>query len=67
MTVDADGDHTVAYAFRVQDVLAAPQVTPGIVVNGDLTPANETDLFRFDVVAGDKFYFDFIIGFPSSS
>jgi hypothetical protein len=27
-------------------------------VNATLTPSTETDAYRFDVVAGERFYFD---------
>src|SRR4029077_8208585 len=33
-------------------------LTPGTPVASDLTPANETDLYRFTATAGSKFFFD---------
>src|SRR3989442_3390608 len=32
--------------------------TPGIPVSGTLSPAYETDLYRFSAAAGARFYFD---------
>ena len=47
-----------AYGFRMQNLATATAITPGTAFGGDLTPANETDLYQFDVVAGETFYFD---------
>ena len=58
LTVDGSGDATGAYSFRLSDLAAAIALTPGTPVSGALSPANETDLYRFEVAAGDRLYFD---------
>ena len=58
LTIDLPGDKTGAYSFRLSDLAAAPALTPGTPVSGRLSPANETDLYRFTAAAGDRFYFD---------
>ena len=46
------------YAFRIVDISAATVMTPGTPVQAMLTPGTEADLYRFDAVAGDQFFFD---------
>jgi hypothetical protein len=58
LMVDAPGDQTSPYAFHLYDLSLATPITPGELVNGQLTPARETDLYRFEAVAGERFYFD---------
>jgi RHS repeat-associated protein len=58
LTVAAFGTATGNYSFRLWDLAQATPLTPGTPVSGDLSPANETDLYRFDAAAGDRFFFD---------
>src|SRR5262249_54078569 len=58
LTVQATGGVTGAYQLRLSDLRQAAALTPGRLVVGDLAPANETDLYRFDAAAGQKFFFD---------
>src|SRR5439155_4256584 len=58
LTVDGTGDATGAYSFRLSDLAAAAVLTPGTAVSGTLSPANETDVYRFDAAAGDHFHFN---------
>ena len=58
LTVDGSGDHTGAYSFRLIDLTSATAIIPGTVVSGQLNPASETDIYQFDALAGDQFYFD---------
>ena len=58
MTVDATGAVTGPYSFRLWDLGEAPVLTPGTAVSGTLSPANETDLYRFTASAGERFFFD---------
>ncbi len=60
LTVDAPDDQTPSYSFRVFDLAQATAISPGAAVNGQLNPANETDLYSFTATAGDRFYFDFL-------
>ncbi|HEY7600478.1 MAG TPA: LamG domain-containing protein, partial [Candidatus Limnocylindrales bacterium] len=59
LTIDAAGDATVGYAFRLLDLAQAPVITPGTPVTGQLNPSRATDLYRFSADAGARFYFDF--------
>jgi hypothetical protein len=58
LTVERTGDGTGAYQFAFWKLADAAPLTPGTPVSGDLTPANETDLYRFNAAAGDRFFFD---------
>ncbi len=58
LTVDVSGDLTAPYQFRLSDLAQAAPLTPGTPVSGDLTPASETDFYRFVAAAGDPFFFD---------
>src|SRR5256885_2459356 len=58
LAVDAPGDQTGAYSFRLLDEATAEALTPGVPVSGLLDPANSTRMFRFDAAAGERFYFD---------
>src|SRR2546422_1565861 len=43
LTADAPDDQTPSYSFRVFDLAQATAISPGAAVNGQLSPANETD------------------------
>ncbi|TKB72677.1 MAG: LEPR-XLL domain-containing protein, partial [Nitrospira sp.] len=58
LTVDASGDTTGNYAFRLADLAGATVLTPGTPVSGTLSPGNETDLYRFTAQVGDRVFFD---------
>src|SRR5207248_2566614 len=58
LTFDASGDDVVGYAFRLIDTASAIPITPGTPVSGQLIRGSETHLFRFDVAAGERFFFD---------
>jgi len=49
------------------DVATATSITPGTPVNGSLSPATETDLYRFDGVAGDLYYFNVTTGINNAT
>ncbi|MCB1965678.1 MAG: hypothetical protein KDI64_06405, partial [Candidatus Accumulibacter sp.] len=49
---------TGAYSFRLMDMDQGDVLTPDTDTSGTLSPGNETDIYRFDAVAGDRFYFD---------
>jgi hypothetical protein len=59
LTIDAAGDATIGYAFRLLDLAQAPVITPGTPVTGQLNPSRATDLYRFSADAGARFFFDF--------
>src|SRR6185295_8934678 len=55
--VTVDGS-TGGFAFRVLDVAQATSVASGALTSGSLNPANETDLYRISVTAGERWFFD---------
>src|SRR5213076_1744751 len=60
LTIDAVGDATGAYAFRLSDSTSVTPLTPGTPVSGVLDPGLETDLYRFTAAAGDRYFFDVV-------
>jgi len=58
LMVDAPADQTSPYAFRLFDLSQATSYTPGTVTEATLSPSRETDLYRFEATAGERFYFD---------
>jgi hypothetical protein len=61
LTLDGTDLTTGSYAFRLFDVnSAATSLTPGVVVNGALAPANTSVAYQFSGDAGERFAFDAI-------
>src|SRR5207245_7346557 len=64
LTVVAPDDKTPSYSFRIFDLTQASGLTFNTggmaAVTGQLSPANETDLYSFTAAAGERFYFDFV-------
>ena len=58
LSVDASAGATGAYQFRLLNLRTADVMTPGVPVIGQLSPGNETDAYKFDVVQGERFNFD---------
>lgn len=58
LTLDAQGDQTGDFSFRLLDVAAATAFTSNSVVAGELDPANETDVYTFNASAGTRYYID---------
>ncbi|MEQ1845388.1 MAG: hypothetical protein ABL983_07400, partial [Nitrospira sp.] len=48
------------YQFQLLNLADAAVFTPGTAVNGTLSPGNRTNAHRFNVTAGDRFFFDYI-------
>jgi hypothetical protein len=64
LSVQANGDRTGAYGFRLLDLSKAQPITPGVPVTATL-PANlgnETDLYSFTANAGQRLYLNAISG-----
>jgi hypothetical protein len=57
LTVDGDREATGNYQFRLSDLSSVHALTPGIPINGTLSPINETDIYRFNGVAGEQYFF----------
>ena len=47
-----------AYAFNLSDIASATEITPGTAFSGEIAVTTETDLYKFDANAGDKFFVD---------
>ncbi len=60
LAVSGVGDETGSYEFRLFDLASAAALTPGTPIGGTLSPANETDAYRFSAAGGDRFFFDWI-------
>lgn len=60
LVVDGNGASTGAFSFRLLALSSAVATTPGTATAGQLTPGNETDLYRFEAGAGDRFFFDMV-------
>jgi len=58
LIIDASADIVGDYSFRLSAIAQATVITPGAVISGQLNPANETDIYRFNATAGDQYYFD---------
>ena len=66
----AAGDYTLiignssatesTYSFRVLDLSTATAVQPGTPVSTTMTPANGAQVFTFEAVAGERYYFDVV-------
>jgi hypothetical protein len=60
VSVTGSGDAVGAFQFRLFDLATAAALTPGNAVSGTLNPGNETDAYRFNANAGDRFNFSWI-------
>ncbi|MBK7999158.1 MAG: putative Ig domain-containing protein [Verrucomicrobia bacterium] len=60
LVVSGSGDEIGTFRFRLFDLASATVLTPGVAVNGTLNPGNETDAYRFNATAGDRFNFSWI-------
>ena len=59
MAIDAEGDFTGAYQFRLINIENADVIALGDTVDGVLeTAGRESDLFRFDATEGQELVFD---------
>lgn len=59
MAVDAEGDFTGAYQFRLINIANAEVIALGDAVAGTLDSAGrESDLFQFEAVEGQELFFD---------
>ncbi|UUZ69434.1 Ig-like domain-containing protein [Polaromonas sp. P2-4] len=58
LTVDGTMDATGSYAFRLLDLSSATSIEPGTPMSGQLSPGTETDAYKFDVVEGERFFFE---------
>lgn len=67
LSVAGAGAGTGAYDFQLLDLANAAPVVVGQQVDGRLGIGNETDLYRFDAVAGDTVVFDGLPLTPQST
>jgi RHS repeat-associated protein len=57
LQVNASGQTTGAYSFRLSNLATAPTLTPATPVSDTLNPANSTNFYQFNASAGQSFYF----------
>ena len=67
ISVAGDGDNTGGYAFRLLDTANATAITPNVRVDDALPLPNATRAYRFDALAGQRFYLDFLAGTNTDS
>ena len=60
LAVRGQGTHVGPFAFRLLDSATALPLTVGATVSHTVTPGNATQLYQFNVAAGDKLSFDSI-------
>ena len=58
ITVDGGPDATGDYSFKLLDLQSAYGISHDTAVTGQISPANETNVYKFDATAGDHFYLD---------
>lgn len=62
LSVDGMGDTVGEYRFRLLDLAQAQLLSRGQEVSGTLDSARETDLYRFEANAGQRFFLDRTLG-----
>ena len=65
--VDPDNAWIGSYSFRVLDITSATEIDPGSPVSGTLSPGNQSDVYKFNATAGDRFFFDVTQGHYGSN
>jgi CARDB/Domain of unknown function DUF11 len=60
LTVSPFAETTGAFAFRLLDLAVAQPFTPGVEVDGVLSPSTATDVYAFSAAAGQSFYADML-------
>jgi hypothetical protein len=58
LAIDAPADQSSPYAFQLHDLSQATLIEPGTNVESTLSPSRESELYRFEAQAGERFYFD---------
>ena len=58
LTIDSYNGAVDSYSFRVLNLEVATTVVPGTPTTTVVTPINGVQLYRFDAVAGERYYFD---------
>lgn len=68
LRVAGAGEATGGFAFRLLDLSTAQFIALNSPVSGALTPANETDAYRFTAAAGTRVFFDSVAssGLPNA-
>ena len=67
LVLDASGDITDSYSFRLADVGTAPVLEFGTTVSGTLDPGIESELFQFTGTAGQTLFFNSLSASASSA
>ncbi|MCB1942384.1 MAG: LEPR-XLL domain-containing protein, partial [Candidatus Accumulibacter sp.] len=58
LAIDNAGSQTETASFRVVDPLGATSIAPGAPLSTRLTPAGGAQVFRFDALAGERYFLD---------
>ncbi|NEP10260.1 MAG: DUF4114 domain-containing protein [Symploca sp. SIO2C1] len=58
VVVGGSGDQTGSYGFSIIDPNLLPETPFDTVIEGQLSPGSESDLFRFNGLSGQKLFFD---------
>ncbi|MFA7602290.1 MAG: LamG domain-containing protein, partial [Novosphingobium sp.] len=67
-TVSGSGFYVGTATFRLVDIDAAASAMPlGQAVAGTLSPASETDIYRFDAAAGDRLFFQNLLAVSNAT
>src|SRR3546814_16883994 len=67
MAVSGTNFRTGPASFRLRDLGTAAPLAIGQPVSGSLNPVAETDMFRFEAVAGERFYFQNLLGISNAN
>jgi RHS repeat-associated protein len=58
LTINAPGQVTGAYSFRLSDLASAASFANNAPIGGELSPGNSTNLYQLSAQAGDSYYFE---------
>lgn len=58
LSVDASGDRTGAYAFRLLDLASATDIAEDEIVSGELDPGDSTAAYKVTLAEGARYTFD---------
>lgn len=67
LTVGNNNNTATAYSFRVLSLDGATPVVPGTQIDVTVTPPNGAKVYKFDAVAGERYYLDVLATLSFSS
>ncbi|GAB5443698.1 MAG: hypothetical protein Fues2KO_40470 [Fuerstiella sp.] len=66
LRIDSNGNEG-PFAFRLLDLSDAPSITPGTSFSGELSVPNQTDVYKFNASADDRFFVDIVAASDSGN